>query len=110
TKRFLHDKPRAARKFVEATARAITWAQHAPRAEVIARYEKIVAGRGRNEDASVLKYWRSTGVATEGGVITDGDFQMWIDWMVREGELKPGQIAIGDLYTNELNPFWKGHL
>jgi ABC-type nitrate/sulfonate/bicarbonate transport system substrate-binding protein len=108
TKRFLHDKPRAARKFVEATAKAIDWAQHAPREEVIARLEKIVAGRGRNEDPSALSYWRSTGVATAGGVIAKVDFQRWIDWMVREGEPEAAQVPLGELYTNELNPFWKG--
>jgi ABC-type nitrate/sulfonate/bicarbonate transport system substrate-binding protein len=108
TKPFLRDNPRTARKFVEATAKAIAWAQHAPRAEVIARFEKIVAGRGRAEEGSALKYWRSMGVASEGGVITQGDFKLWIDWLVREGELKEGQVSPSDLYTNELNPFWKG--
>lgn len=104
---FLRDNPRTARKFVEATAKAIAWEQQTPRAEVVARFEAIVAKRGRNEDASALKYWQSVGVAGEGGAISDKDFQLWIDWLVREGELQEGQIPLHELYTNELNPFRK---
>ncbi|WP_437669019.1 ABC transporter substrate-binding protein [Sorangium sp. So ce131] len=107
TKEFIRDNPRSARKFVEAVAKAIDWAQRTPRQEVIARFEKIVAQRGRNEDTSILKYWRSTGVAGRGGLISDSEFQVWIDWLVRDGELKPGQVQLGELYTNEFNPFWK---
>ncbi|WP_438003161.1 ABC transporter substrate-binding protein [Sorangium sp. So ce321] len=108
TKEFIRDNPRTARKFVEAVAKAIDWAQTTPRGEVIARFEKIVAGRGRNEEASVLKYWRSTGVAGKGGLIAETEFQVWIDWLVRDGELKQGQVQLSELYTNEFNPFWKG--
>ena len=67
--------------------------------------EAIIGRRGRNEDASATKYWRSTGVAGQGGLIQDREFQVWIDWLVRDGELRPGQIKPADIYTNELNPF-----
>jgi hypothetical protein len=33
---------------------------------------------------------------------------VWIDWLVRDGELKQGQVPLSELYTNEFNPFWKG--
>ncbi|XYH93000.1 ABC transporter substrate-binding protein [Sorangium sp. So ce1128] len=108
TKEFIRQNPRTTRKFVEAVAKAIDWAQTTPRAEVVARFERIVAGRGRNEDASALKYWRSTGVAGKGGLIAESEFQVWIDWLVRDGELKQGQVQLSELYTNEFNPFWKG--
>jgi len=104
---FLQTHPRTARHFVEATARAIEWARGQPRAEVIARLEKLIGGRGRAEDASAVKYWRSTGVAGTGGQIQDREFGMWIDWLVKDGQLSPGQIKPSDVYTNELNPFFK---
>jgi ABC-type nitrate/sulfonate/bicarbonate transport system substrate-binding protein len=100
TNQFLATHPNAARKFVQATARAIEWAHTTPREQVIARYESIVKRRNRNEDTEPLRYWKSTGVASKGGILSDADFTRWIDWMVRDGQLEPGQIRPSDLYTN----------
>ena len=85
TKRFLHDNPKSARKFVEATAKALEWARSHPREEVIARYEAIIKRRARNEDASNVKYWRTTGVAGKGGLISEREFQTWLDWLTCSG-------------------------
>ncbi len=104
---FLERRPRAARHFVQATARAIEWAGSQPREAVVARLESIVARRGRAEDASSVRYWRSTGVAGRGGLIRESDFTMWIDWLVKDGQLRPGQLKLEQIYTNELNPFFK---
>ncbi|WP_437591639.1 ABC transporter substrate-binding protein [Sorangium sp. So ce1000] len=105
SKRFLKESPNSARKFVEAVARAIEWARGTPREEVVARLQRIIERRGRNEDASVVKYWTSLGVAGKGGLLSAGEYQIWIDWLVKDGELKAGQIKAEDLFTNELNPF-----
>ena len=104
-KSFIRDNPTTSRKFVEAVGRAIEWARQTPREQVIARFRDIVARRGRNEDGAALKYWRSYGVAGRGGLISDRDFQVWIDWMIKDGELEPGQLPVRELYTNDLNPF-----
>lgn len=104
-KDFLRDRPNAARHFVEATARAIEWAKSTPRDEVIARMRNIVGRRGRNEDVSALQYWRSTGVAGTGGMIAERELQIWLDWLVKVGELSPGQLSLAELYTNDLNPY-----
>jgi ABC-type nitrate/sulfonate/bicarbonate transport system substrate-binding protein len=101
SKKFLRDNPNTARKFVQATSKAIEWARNSPRAEVIARMQKILKLRSPNESPETLKYWRSTTVANERGVISDKEFQVWIDWLVREGELAPGQVKARDLYTND---------
>jgi ABC-type nitrate/sulfonate/bicarbonate transport system substrate-binding protein len=103
--KFIRQNPEAARKFVEGVARAIEWARTMPPEEVRARFEKIIAERHRNEDSSSVKYWKSTGVVTQGGVITDGEVQIWIDWLVKDGLLKPGQIEPSNLYTNAFNPY-----
>jgi ABC-type nitrate/sulfonate/bicarbonate transport system substrate-binding protein len=102
---FIREHPNTARKFVEAVGRAIEWARTTPREQVIERFRQIMARRGRNENADALKYWHSYGVAGEHGAISDKDFQVWIDWMVKDGELEPGQLTPSQLYTNELNPF-----
>ncbi|WP_437720189.1 hypothetical protein [Sorangium sp. So ce861] len=48
------------------------------------------------------------GGAFNGAVIAESEFQVWIDRLVRDGELKQGQVQLSELYTNEFNPFWKG--
>lgn len=103
--KFIRDNPNTSRKLIEATAKAIEWARTSPPEEVRARFEKIIAERKRTEDASSIKYWQSTGVAGQGGRITDGELQVWIDWLVKDGVLKPGQLKASDLYTNEFNPY-----
>jgi ABC-type nitrate/sulfonate/bicarbonate transport system substrate-binding protein len=105
--KFLRERPNVARHFVEATARAIEWAKSASRDEVIATMRSIISRRGRNEDASVLQYWRSTGVAGTGGMLAERELQMWLDWLVKVGELSPGQLSLAEVYTNELNPYAK---
>ncbi|MBN9488880.1 MAG: ABC transporter substrate-binding protein [Alphaproteobacteria bacterium] len=103
--KFIRDNPATSRKLVEGIAKAIEWARTTPPAEVRARFEKIIAERKRNEDASSIKYWKSTGVAGQGGRITDGELQTWIDWLVKDGILKPGQLKAPDAYTNQFNPY-----
>ncbi|MEH6963881.1 ABC transporter substrate-binding protein [Priestia megaterium] len=107
TDRFLKENPNAAKKFVEGTAKAIEWARTTPREEVIARYEKIINERGRNEDNSTIKYWKSTGIAGKGGVISNKEFSVWTNWLIEDGELKKGQLKANELYTNKFNPFQK---
>jgi ABC-type nitrate/sulfonate/bicarbonate transport system substrate-binding protein len=103
--KFIQENPNTARIFVEATARAIEWARTQPPEVVRARFDKIIAQRKRNEDNSTIKYWKSTGVAGKGGLIADKEFQVWVDWLVKDGLLKPGQLQVGKLYTNEFNPY-----
>jgi ABC-type nitrate/sulfonate/bicarbonate transport system substrate-binding protein len=103
--KFIRDNPNTARKLVEGTAKAIEWARNTPPEQVRARFEKIIAERKRAEDASAIKYWKSTGVADQGGLITDQQLQVWIDWLVKDGVLKPGKLKASDLYTNDLNPY-----
>jgi hypothetical protein len=35
----------------------------------------------------------------------DAQVQWWIDLLVREGKLKPGQIQARDVWTNAYNPY-----
>jgi ABC-type nitrate/sulfonate/bicarbonate transport system substrate-binding protein len=106
--KFIKDNPSTSRKLVEGLSRAIAWAQSTPPDEVRARFGRIIADRKRNEDASPIKYWKSTGVASKGGVISDGEIQIWIDWLVKDGLLKPDQLKAADTYTNEFNFYRAG--
>lgn len=93
------------KQFTEAIAKTIEWSKETPREEVIARMEKIIKERNPNESTENLKYWKSFGIAAKGGVIHDEELQIWIDWLIRNGELKEGEIVPSDLYTNEFNPY-----
>ena len=33
------------------------------------------------------------------------EFQVWLDWLVKSGQLAQGQVRLDDLYTNEFNPY-----
>ena len=107
TEKYIEENPDTVKTFVEGVARAIEWARTTPREEVIAKFEEIVSAREGNETTANLKYWKSTGIAEEGGQITEKDFQVWIDWLVENGELQEGQVKLEDLYTNEYNPYAK---
>jgi len=105
TDRFIAQNPNTVRKFVEGTARAIEWARKTPRDEVVARLKKIVEARHRNEDTSIVNYWKSAGVGGKGGLIAAADFTTYIDWYTANGVLKPGQVKPEAVYSNEFNPF-----
>lgn len=105
---FLAKNRDAVADFVQGTARAIRWTQVTPRDEVVAKFHEIITKRHRNEDTKTIEYWRSSGVPVPGAVIAERELQTWIDWLVRNGELKEGQLKAKDLYTNDLNPYANG--
>lgn len=104
---FIKKYPETTKVFVSGVAKAIEWERATPRDEVIARFTKIIQSRGRNEDTSTLKYWKSVGIA-KGGLITDQDFTLWTGWLRQAGYLKSDQINTEKLYTNEFNPYRNG--
>lgn len=104
TKRFIENNPNTVRKFVDGVGRAIEWARSTPREQVIARQSAIIAKRKRQENDDVVQYWKSTGIAGTAGQLSDRELQIWIDWLVKDGELKPGQLRPSDVYSNEFNP------
>lgn len=105
---FIANNRDAVEDFVQGTARAIRWAQITPREDVVAKFEEIIDTRGRNENTDLVGYWKSTGIAGPGGVITDREIQIWLDWLTRNGELDEGALAASDVYTNEFNPYANG--
>jgi ABC-type nitrate/sulfonate/bicarbonate transport system substrate-binding protein len=99
------DNLNTARHFVSAVARALEWSRETPREEVVERLERIIERRDRGEETSDVKNWGSYGVAARGGVISEREFQIWIDWLVKDGGVKRGQLSAADLFDNDLNPF-----
>jgi len=107
TEKYIQENPDTVRTFVEGVAKAIEWTKTTPREEVIAMFEKIILAREGNESTENLKYWKSMGISSEGGQIFEKDFDIWIDWLVRNGELQEGQVKAEELFTNDFNPYAK---
>ncbi|MFF0233237.1 ABC transporter substrate-binding protein [Micromonospora sp. NPDC005252] len=105
---FMKRNPETVKAFVTGVGKAIEWARTQPRETVVARMRDIIAKRGRNEDPSLVAYWKSSGVAGRGGVISEQEFGTWIDWLAAEGELKGERPKPSDIFTNRFNPFVDG--
>ncbi|WP_067708084.1 ABC transporter substrate-binding protein [Nocardia yamanashiensis] len=105
---YIKEHPEAVRDFVQGTARATRWLQITPRDEVLAKFKTIIEKRGRNENVNLLQYWKSSGIPVPGGVIAERELQIWVDWLVRNGELPAGKVAAKDIYTNKDNPYANG--
>nr|WP_315471683.1 ABC transporter substrate-binding protein [uncultured Rhodoferax sp.] len=103
--KFIEQNPKASKHLVGAIAKAIEWARVTPPAQVRSTFEGIIKARGRAESADAIQFWKSTGIPSVGGVVLDKDLQVWIDWLVKEQIVKPGQVKPADLYTNAFNPY-----
>lgn len=107
SEKYIKENPTTVKTFTVGVAKAIEWAQTTPPEEVIGRFEKIISERDGSQTTDYVKFWKSTGIAEKGGVITDSEYSVWIDWLVKNGELEEGEISPVELYTNEFNPYAK---
>lgn len=103
---FIAKHPQTVRRFVDGVARAIEWARSRPVEVVRARMRAIMERRKRGEDPSLAQHWHSVGIKTRGGLLTDADMQLWIDWLLAEGVIDRRKLrGLSTLYTSEFHPF-----
>ncbi|KNX36535.1 ABC transporter substrate-binding protein [Luteipulveratus halotolerans] len=100
---FAAKNPEAAQDFVTGVAKAVEWERTTPRAQVIQRFTKIINERKRNESTASLKYWKSVGIPSQGGAVSDADYTRWTDWLDSSGIVPKGELDPKSLYTNEFN-------
>ncbi len=105
TQQFIKDHPDTVKQFVTGVAKAVEWSKSTPREQVIARFKAIIHKRKRQENDQFVQYWHSFGVVDKGGLLTQQQFQRWIDLFVKQGLLKPNQIEANSLFTNQFNPY-----
>ncbi len=105
TRRFTQQHPEVVRQFVKGVGQAAEWSKTQPREVVQQRMRDIIAKRKRNENDDLVQYWKTYGVVETGAYITPKHYQPWIDYMVKHGEIKLGQITPEDIFSNEFNPF-----
>lgn len=103
--KFIKENPETTEKFVAALAEAIAWSQEHSVDEVRELISDYLTEDGRGEQVEALALWRGTGVSTEGGLLRDEDFSIWLDWLEAAGEIDKGSVDVDDIYTNEFNPY-----
>ncbi len=103
--RYIAANPNTTRKVVGGIAQAIEWSRSHPKAEVIARMQSIIKKRARGENDAMVKYWNGWGVPATGGQFNDHEFQLWIDWLVKDGQFKQGLVTPKKVYSNAYNPY-----
>jgi ABC-type nitrate/sulfonate/bicarbonate transport system substrate-binding protein len=104
---FIEKYPGQVRSFSEAceNARDIIWENYKKDPERVRRAYAVIAKRkGGNPD--LAKYY-SPGFSPDHRFIKEADVQWWINLLVSQGKLKPGQIKSTDIYTNKFNPSYK---
>lgn len=105
TTEFIKKYPEVVEDFTQGVARAIEWQRKTSREQVIAKMKEIINTRKRNETSDNLKYWRSSGVSENGGLIKEEDFRRWLQPLVETGDLKNTKIDVKEMYTNKFNPY-----
>lgn len=104
-KDFIAEHRDAAKTFVNGVARAQEWLHHTPKEQIVTRMESIIDKRQRNETKVLIPYYTGTGVKDVGGVQKNQDFEPWVNALVQEQKLKPNQLNVSTLYSNEFNPY-----
>ncbi|MBI2311156.1 MAG: ABC transporter substrate-binding protein [Betaproteobacteria bacterium] len=94
---FIAEHPDVVRKFVKVLVKASNWTNKNPdeAAQIFAKR------RGLDP-----KYAGAWSYYDNGLIPNDEPVQWWIDLLVAEGKLKPGEIKAADVYTNALNPYY----
>lgn len=95
TQEFIDKNPEAVRGLVRAYVKSQAWTND--NHEISAEY--IGALNGWPPAVEGEHHLSATGLVRERAL------QQWIDWYEEIGLLKPGQIKLTDLYTNEFNPY-----
>jgi ABC-type nitrate/sulfonate/bicarbonate transport system substrate-binding protein len=98
-KAFIDQHPQAVRAFATASAMAVDWVAEHPQ-EARKLVAKILKKRGENPAGAVN--WPGYGLRQH-ALYKDHDTQFWLDVLVREGKLKPGQFSPEDIATNKYN-------
>jgi ABC-type nitrate/sulfonate/bicarbonate transport system substrate-binding protein len=98
-KSFILAHPQAVADFVTASAKAADWSAAHPE-EAKKLFAQALKARGDNPE--LVYYWPGFGLPPH-ALYTDHDAQFWIDVLVREGRLKPGQFKPADVESNKFH-------
>lgn len=103
---WIENKKALSRKLVSGISYAVDYIESHPRQQVLDIYDAWLKkhGYGASVEAVDQNWSGSTGVSSKGGVISDKDIAIWLDWLSSRGDVDPKKIKPSDVYTNEFNP------
>ena len=103
---WIENEPDVSRTLVAGVATAIDYIESHDRQETLDVYVPWLEDHGYGDEVdAVEKNWPgSTGVSSKGGVISDKDISIWLDWLASRGDVDPEDVDPSDVYTNKLNP------
>ncbi len=95
--------PELVRRLVTVYEKTDQWAAKHPE-----EARKLVAHvlQKRNQNPVIAKYWKGPYLRNH-GLLQDSDIQFWLDWFLREGKIREGELKPSDIYTNAFNPYFK---
>jgi ABC-type nitrate/sulfonate/bicarbonate transport system substrate-binding protein len=95
--------PELVRKVVAVYEKTDQWASKNPE-----EARKLVAQilQKRSQNPAISKYWKGPYLRNH-GLLQDSDIQFWLEWFLREGKIKKGDLKPSDIYTNAFNPYFK---
>ncbi len=94
TESFIKEHPETVRKFIKGYKTTEAWSNN-NRNEAANLTAKAIG-----LDEAAAHYYSSS------GAVNETQLQVWIDQLVADGTLKPGQIKPSDLYTKEFQDAW----
>ncbi|MDD1728800.1 MAG: ABC transporter substrate-binding protein [Methanospirillum sp.] len=95
TEDFIKKNPDSVRKFINAYKEAERWSNAHPEESAVITAKRI------GLDKSTTHYY------SDSGVIEDKVLQKWIDAMVADGDIKPGEYTPKDLYIEDFKDTWE---
>ena len=72
--------------------------------------KQYLEDHGRGDFAGALDLWKGAGVPSSGGVISDSDFTLWLDWLEAEGEVDTGSDRAPRDLHERVQPLRRGEV
>lgn len=94
TEQFIKEHPDTVRRFIKGYKTTEEWSDN-NRAEA-----GDITAKAIGLDVAAAHYYSSS------GAVNETQLQIWIDQLVADGKLQPGQIKPSDLYTKEFQDAW----
>jgi ABC-type nitrate/sulfonate/bicarbonate transport system substrate-binding protein len=108
TQKFIDENPKTVRTVTTGIAKAIRYQQQHSLAKVRSVYSTWLKAHGRQSELPVVAAWKGNGLASPGGVLKSQDFELWFEWLAKDGQVDTDKLKVSDLYTNEFNPYADG--
>lgn len=106
---FIEENPEIVEEFVAGVAKAIEFDRTEGRERTVEVYSDWLADEDRAEEAKVYETWEGNGIPSEGGVLSEHDWEIWLEWLQDNGDVESTDIDVNKYFTNEFNPYAKGN-